>query len=71
MITQTNSEIAARTTPSNIFSALPADMQMILLRADMKTVRQARGPLRQMPWVRAHFQNRLTDIRTKQREAVR
>lgn len=50
-------------TPSNPLKALPRDMQMILLRADIKTIRQTRGPLRRDMFVRAHFWNRLIDAK--------
>jgi hypothetical protein len=50
-------------TPTNPISHLPRALQMTLLRADIKTIRQARGPLRRDKLVRAHFWNRLMDAK--------
>jgi hypothetical protein len=51
-------------TPWNPNKHFPQNVQMHLLRADLRTVRSQRGPLRKNPLIRAHFWNRLVDAKS-------
>lgn len=60
----TNHPNRSKRSYEEIQAAMRADT-MTKLRRDVTLISRERGPLRNQTWVRAHFENRLTAIKSR------